>query len=48
MVIFIGVVYYFESGDVIMYVVFYVLLVMFVVSWCFFFMKVWLLICVKW
>ncbi|HIC7210703.1 MotA/TolQ/ExbB proton channel family protein [Burkholderia stabilis] len=42
-----GVVHYLESGDAITHAVAYVLLAMSVASWCFLFMKAWLLIRAK-
>ncbi|AIO48011.1 MotA/TolQ/ExbB proton channel family protein [Burkholderia cenocepacia] len=42
-----GVVHYLESGDAITHAVSYVLLAMSVASWCFLFMKAWLLIRAK-
>lgn len=42
-----GVVHYLESGDAITYAVAYVLLAMSVASWCFLFMKAWLLVRAK-
>ncbi|AMU04993.1 MULTISPECIES: MotA/TolQ/ExbB proton channel family protein [Burkholderia] len=42
-----GVVHYLESGDAITHVVSYVLLAMSVASWCFLFMKAWLLVRAK-
>ncbi|ALX12996.1 flagellar motor protein MotA [Burkholderia cepacia JBK9] len=43
-----GVVHYLESGDAITHAVAYVLLAMSVASWCFLFMKAWLLVRAKW
>ncbi|HHT9035344.1 TPA: MotA/TolQ/ExbB proton channel family protein, partial [Burkholderia cenocepacia] len=42
-----GVVHYLESGDAITHAVSYVLLAMSVASWCFLFMKAWLLVRAK-
>ena len=42
-----GVVHYLESGDAITHVVSYVLLAMSIASWCFIFMKAWLLVRAK-